>query len=132
MFLDASALVAMIAEEQDHEALSAAVARSAVRITSALAAWEAAVALARVRAPLPLSEARTVVQRYLAAAEVEIISIGLAEHEAALDAFERFGKGRHPAKLNMGDCFSYACAKTHGAPLLFKGDDFGKTDIPAA
>jgi ribonuclease VapC len=45
---------------------------------------------------------------------------------------ERFGKGRHPARLNMGDCFAYACARAHGVPLLFKGDDFGLTDIEVA
>ena len=47
----------------------------------------------------------------------------------ALRAFERFGKRRHPAGLNMGDCFAYACAKAHGAPLLFIGDDFTQTDV---
>jgi ribonuclease VapC len=51
----------------------------------------------------------------------------------ALDAFDRYGKGRgHPAQLNMGDCFAYACARVEGAPLLYKGDDFGRTDILAA
>ena len=49
-----------------------------------------------------------------------------------LDAFARFGKGRHPAALNMGDCFSYACARTRGLPLLYKDDDFAKTDIASA
>jgi ribonuclease VapC len=47
----------------------------------------------------------------------------------AIQAFERFGKGRHPAQLNMGDCFAYTCALAQGAPLLFKGDDFSKTDV---
>lgn len=50
----------------------------------------------------------------------------------ALEAHARFGKGRHPAALNMGDCFAYALAKAHGAALLFKGDDFVKTDIALA
>jgi ribonuclease VapC len=50
----------------------------------------------------------------------------------ALDAFERFGKGRHPAALNLGDCFAYACARLAGAPLLYKGDDFPQTDIETA
>ena len=47
----------------------------------------------------------------------------------AVECFEKFGKGRHPAQLNFGDCLSYACAKAHGATLLFKGEDFAKTDI---
>lgn len=47
----------------------------------------------------------------------------------ATAAYDRYGKGRHPARLNMGDCFAYACAKTHDARLLYKGDDFSKTDL---
>ena len=47
-------------------------------------------------------------------------------------AFDRYGKGRHPAQLNMGDCLAYACARTHGAALLFKGNDFNRTDITVA
>jgi ribonuclease VapC len=50
----------------------------------------------------------------------------------ALWAHLQFGKGRHPARLNMGDCFAYACAKVHGAPLLYNGGDFALTDIEAA
>ena len=52
--------------------------------------------------------------------------------EAAIDAHDRFGKGRHPARLNMGDCFAYACARTNNAPLLFKGEDFALTDVALA
>ncbi len=58
--------------------------------------------------------------------------IGEPEAVRAFAAFVRFGKGRHPAALNMGDCFAYACAKANNAKLLFKGDDFSKTDIAAA
>lgn len=54
------------------------------------------------------------------------------ESEMAVDAYAQFGKGRHSAKLNMGDCYSYACAKVNKAKLLFKGDDFTKTDIQSA
>lgn len=50
----------------------------------------------------------------------------------SVQAFLRFGKGRHPAKLNLGDCFSYALAKSLNAPLLYKGEDFGRTDLVAA
>ena len=56
----------------------------------------------------------------------------MAEFELAIEAYARFGKGRHPAALNMGDCHAYACARAHGAALLFKGNDFLKTDIPRA
>ena len=60
------------------------------------------------------------------------VSIGERELDFATQAYAEFGKGRHPAALNMGDCFAYACAKANRAALLFKGDDFGKTDIRVA
>ena len=59
------------------------------------------------------------------------MGIGEQELEIATDAYAQYGKGRHPAALNMGDCFAYACAKANRASLLFKGDDFAKTDIAA-
>ena len=63
---------------------------------------------------------------------VEIVPCDGAQARAAYDAWLRFGKGRHPASLNFGDCFSYALAKLRGEPLLYKGDDFSKTDLVAA
>jgi ribonuclease VapC len=63
---------------------------------------------------------------------IEIASLGEREYDLAIQAYADFGKGRHPASLNMGDCFAYACAKAHRATLLFKGNDFGKTDIRIA
>jgi ribonuclease VapC len=66
-------------------------------------------------------------------AGVHAVSITETEAETALAAFSRYGKGRgHPAQLNLGDCFAYAMAKNHRTALLFKGEDFGKTDISAA
>src|SRR4051794_31597890 len=64
--------------------------------------------------------------------EFEIVGAVTTHAELAIGAFRRFGKGRHPAALNIGDCFSYALAKATGQPLLFKGDDFARTDIAAA
>lgn len=61
--------------------------------------------------------------------QIETLPIDEKLADAAATAFERFGKGRHPAGLNFGDCFAYALARHHGVPLLFKGDDFGKTDV---
>jgi ribonuclease VapC len=63
---------------------------------------------------------------------VAVIAVDDAGAELAAEAFERFGKGRHPAGLNFGDCFAYALARQLNAPLLFKGDDFSKTDLTAA
>ena len=69
------------------------------------------------------------VVNFIAARRIAIVPIGDQEADAALDAHRRFGKERHPARLNMGDCFAYACAKTNGAALLYKGDDFARTDL---
>ena len=70
--------------------------------------------------------------RALHAANVAIVPITEEVAHAAVVAFERYGKGRGRARLNFGDCLSYACAKAHGARLLFKGDDFVHTDIAKA
>lgn len=131
MFVDASALCAILLGEPDADALAVKLSQAPYRLTSAVAVFETVRALNRV-VEMDVSEARAVVARFLDAAEISTVPIGDAERDAALDAMQRFGKGRHPAKLNMGDCFAYACARTHAAPLLFKGDDFGQTDIETA
>jgi ribonuclease VapC len=70
---------------------------------------------------------------FLALAGIAVAPIEASAAHAALDAFARYGKGtQHPAQLNLGDCFAYAQAKSSGAALLFKGDDFSKTDVEAA
>ena len=66
---------------------------------------------------------------FIAKAGVELIAVDVEQAELARTAFRQFGKGRHPANLNFGDCFSYALAKVSGVPLLFKGQDFAHTDI---
>ena len=63
---------------------------------------------------------------------IELVPVTLEQAEAARIGWRRFGKGNHPARLNFGDCFSYALAKTSGEPLLFKGNDFAQTDIEPA
>lgn len=64
--------------------------------------------------------------------EIAVVTVPAETARLALDAFDRFGKGRHPASLNFGDCFTYACARHLGQPLMFKGGDFPQTDIEAA
>ena len=76
-----------------------------------------------------LEVAEDLVERYIVAANMSFVSIGRREWELATAAYARFGKGRHPAGLNMGDCFAYACAKANDAKLLYKGEDFEKTDL---
>ena len=131
MFLDASAICAVLFAESDGEAFAVKITQAEFCLTSAMAVFEAVLAYTRILDG-DVAGARRVVARFLDDTETRMVAIGDAELERALDAFDRFGKGRHPAKLNMGDCFAYACARTHGVPLLFKGDDFARTDIVAA
>ncbi len=132
MFVDASAIIGIVLREPDADVLMAKLARATAPLTSALAVWEAVVGLMQRKQGIRRQDAQAQVQRLLDVAQVRIVAIGEAERDAALDAFERFGKGRHAARLNLGDCFAYACARTHGAPILFKGDDFNRTDLPLA
>ena len=128
MFVDASAMAAIMIGEPDAPDLLRRLDSASRRITSPVAVYELTVAIGRAK-DRPLGQVRRAVKAVLARSEIEVIGIGPAEGNLALDAFERYGKGRHPARLNMGDCFAYACARTHGVPLLFKGDDFSHTDI---
>jgi ribonuclease VapC len=100
-------------------------------LCSALAVWETVAALCRNYEYSPAS-ARSTVDDLLNLLAFRYVAIGQREAELAHIAYETFGKGRHKAALNMGDCFAYACAKANGAKLLFKGGDFALTDIPAA
>ena len=131
IFVDASALCAVLLGEPDGETYAEKIKASEAARTSSLAVFETVLAVAReVKGDVGM--ARRDVEDYLRLAAVQLISVGDAEGRFALDAFERFGKGRHPARLNMGDCFAYACARAQGVPLLFKGDDFAMTDIAVA
>ncbi len=128
MFVDASALVAMIAGEADGEQLMERLMGEADPIWSAMTEWETVVALCRSH-HYPIERARREVQDVAHAAAFRRVEIGSDESRIALEAYHRYGKGRHEAKLNMGDCFAYACARTNNAALLYKGDDFARTDL---
>ncbi|MES0150325.1 type II toxin-antitoxin system VapC family toxin [Mesorhizobium sp. M0012] len=131
MFIDASALTALMTNEDDARELLARMQQTGKRLTSPLAVWEAAIAVARVL-DLAISEAAEAVESYLSLMEIEMVAVPPNTARLALDAFDRFGKGRHPARLNFGDCFAYACARHFDLPLMFKGADFPQTDIDAA
>ena len=131
IFVDASALAAIILREPEADRFIDALSRGERAVTSPLAVFEAALAVRR-RFESTVREAVADVDELVSDLAIEIVPIERSQGHDALDAFDRFGKGRHPAGLNMGDCFAYALAKAHGAALLFKGDDFVKTDIAAA
>ena len=131
LFADASALIAIIGEEADGLTFADAIDNDPLRLCSPISAWETVARLSNSFA-LPIVSSRARVRLFLAAMNFEFVSIGQREFEIAGDAYARFGKGRHPAALNMGDCFAYACARANEAKLLFKGDDFRRTDIASA
>lgn len=128
IFVDASALVAMIAKEPEATSFAKFLHDEPHRITSPLAIWEAVRGVQNTRG-VSLSEARNLVSDFLVAAGLEIVAIEPIDADLALDAHARFGKGIDPAALNFGDCFAYAVTRRSDAALLFKGDDFAQTDI---
>lgn len=131
MFIDASALTAILVGEAGAPELAGRMQRARPLSTSPIAVWETAAAVARILG-LPVAVATKAVFDYLDAAEITLGGIPPNAAAIALDAFDRYGKGRHPAQLNMGDCFAYACARHFGEPLLYKGGDFPLTDIEPA
>lgn len=132
MFVDASAIVAMMTDENDAKKLAARLEVSKARLTSAIAVFESTAGVARILA-LPVAQAEQEVAKFLELMEIEVVALPPEVAPLAVDAFARFGKGqRHAAQLNMGDCFAYACARHFGEPLLFKGSDFSKTDVKQA
>ncbi|ONF96867.1 type II toxin-antitoxin system VapC family toxin [Sphingomonas jeddahensis] len=131
LFVDASALVAIIANEAESEHLLLVMEQDQQRTTSGIALWETARALARLsRDPISVADGLAEAQRWCAALAIGITGIDAAVAHEAARVQDRYGKGNHPARLNMGDCFAYACAKTNNAKLLYKGDDFVHTDMP--
>lgn len=129
MFVDASALIAILLREPEADDLSERLQAAARCYTSPVAVFETVAAIMRKLAASYLV-ADNHVQALLTTADIAVIPITDEIGRAALLAFDRYGKGRgHPAQLNMGDCFAYACARVLGAPLLYKGDDFSRTDL---
>ncbi len=128
-FVDASVLVSIIGEETDAEMFEAALERAPDRITSGIALWETARALAK-RTHGDMRRGLEEASRYCAELAIAVVPIGAPEASGAVAAQIRYGNGSgHPARLNMGDCFAYACAKTNNARLLYKGGDFVHTDL---
>lgn len=128
MVIDTSALVAMLTDESDAEQLEGCVADDPVRMMSTASYLEAAIVIESRFGDAGGRE----LDLWLHRASVDLVAVDADQAEAARVAYRQYGKGRHRAGLNYGDCFSYALAKVSGQPLLFKGDDFRQTDIAAA
>jgi ribonuclease VapC len=128
MVIDTSAIVAIAFNEPDAASLEQRIANDPVRVISAATVLEAAMVIeARLGEP-----GGSELDLWLHKVGVEIIAVEAEHADQARRAWRRYGKGRHPAGLNYGDCFSYALAALTGEPLLYKGNDFSQTDIRAA
>lgn len=128
MVVDSSALVAILLEEPGHEQLFQKAADSEVTVVGAPQALETTIVVSgRFR-----KDARFLLDGLLRSMGAEVIPFDRDHYEAAVSAFLRFGKGRHRAALNFGDCMSYALAVVSGLPLLYTGNDFSLTDVRSA
>ncbi len=145
MFLDASAIVAILARESDADYLLAKIEAATGDCSySSLSAFESVVSLARQmtnatkgdQVPVPpetIDRAQQAVYAFLAEIGAKELDIGGSAHRVAIETCRTYGRlVAHPARLNLGDCFAYASARIAGLPLLYKGEDFSQTDVEAA
>jgi ribonuclease VapC len=125
MVIDTSAILAIALNEPEAATFEQYIASNPVRLISTATVLEISIVLETRLGEAAVRE----FDLWLHKADVEIVDVDTVQLDAARRAWRRFGMGRHPAGLNYGDCFSYALAFTRQEPLLFKGDDFSKTDI---
>lgn len=129
MIIDTSAIIAILRDEPEALACARAIATATRRRICAVNFVEAAIVIDAGHDPIATRRFDQLIRE----AQIEIESVTEAQARIAREAYRDFGIGTgHPAKLNFGDCFAYALAKEKGEPLLYKGDDFGRTDVIAA
>ena len=128
MIIDSSAVCAILFGEPDTRRYEEAIASADVRRMSAGNLLEAAIVVESRSGPLGGDQLDALIER----ASIEVVPVTAEQVAAARRAWRRFGRGRHRAALNLGDCLAYALAEATREPLLFKGDDFARTDIEAA
>jgi ribonuclease VapC len=128
MVIDTSALIAILFGEPEAISLSKAVADESRKLISAFNALETAIVVEAKKGEAGGRELDLLLHR----AQIEIIAMNADQAELARTAWRKYGKGNHPAGLNIGDCCAYALAKYSGEPLLCKGNDFSQTDIQTA
>lgn len=133
MILDSSALVAIICREPGHaDLLRKIAAASSILVGAPTVAETQMVVTMKVSEGHQDTDGAGLVDQFLSEIQARIVPFTREHVSIFFDAFRRYGKGRHPAHLNMGDCFTYATAKAAGMPLLFVGDDFSLTDLRPA
>ncbi len=125
MVIDTSVVIAILLGEPDAAEFAAAIEQDSMRLLSAASLLEASIVIETRKGDEGARDLDLLIYR----AGIQIVPVDAEQAEVARLAWRRFGKGRHPAALNYGDCFAYALAKTSGARLLFKGADFGQTDL---
>jgi len=125
MVIDTSALLAIFLAEPERQSFLELIRQDGARLLSASNALEAAIVLEARRGEVAGRE----LDLFLHRLNIELIPVDAAQVEVARAGWRKYGKGRHPASLNFGDCFAYALAKTSGEPLLAKGNEFPKTDV---
>jgi ribonuclease VapC len=125
MVIDTSALLAILLDEPERRAFNEAIEAAEPRLMSAATFVEASIVIESRFGAEGLRDLDLFVER----AGIGLAAVDAEQAHVARRAFSRFGKGRHPAGLNYGDCFSYALATVLGEPLLYKGDDFERTDV---
>jgi ribonuclease VapC len=132
MFIDTSAIIAILAAEDDAARYISAIKASVDRFTGSHVRLECVMNLTRIAGVNP-EDADAIFNDFIRASSIRVIPIEDSTSVEAVRAFTRYGKGRgHPAQLNFGDCLSYACAREHSAAILFKGRDFVHTDLDIA
>lgn len=127
MVIDTTALVAILFDEPERQSLAEAIAADPRRLVSAASVLEASIVVEARRGEVAGRELDLLLHRIGAT----VVAVDAAQVEIARTAWRTYGKGRHPAALNHGDCFAYALARHEGEPLLFTGHDFARTDIVA-
>ncbi len=126
--VDTSAIVAIVRHEDEESIFTDILDDSSAALMSAVSFLETHMVLIGRRSRADLAA----IESTLTALGIEIVDVTHDQAKSAVHGFLAYGKGRHRAKLNIADCFAYALAKSRGAPLLFKGDDFAETDIVPA
>ena len=127
MVVDTSALIAILLGEPETGSFARAIADASKKMISAFNALESAIVIEAKKGEVGGRELDLLLHR----AQIEIVALNADQAELARAAWRKYGKGNHPAGLNIGDCCAYALARYSGEPLLFKGKDFSLTDIQA-
>jgi ribonuclease VapC len=128
MVLDRSAILAILLDEPERATFTRLIEQDQRRLVSAATLVEVSIVIESRKG----EPGRKLLERFLDLTTAEIMPVTADQADLACDAFRRYGKGRHPAGLNLGDVFAYALARATGEPLLFKGNDFTRTDIASA